>query len=157
MTAPADQAVRVRLEQPDQPDVVALVEALDAFQRPLYPQESFHGIDLQALLRPGVLFAVARDGAGAAVGCGAIVLQDGVGEVKRMYVVPAWRGRGLGRDLLVFLEAQARSLGCRSFVLETGYLQREAIALYERAGYERCGPFGDYVDDPHSVFLRKAA
>jgi len=58
--------------------------------------------------------------------------------------------------LLDFLEAQARSLGCRSFVLETGYLQREAIALYERAGYVHCGPFGSYAEDPNSVFLRKA-
>ncbi|MBK0394505.1 GNAT family N-acetyltransferase [Ramlibacter algicola] len=151
------RATSVRLEQPDQPEVVALVEALDAYQKPLYPAESFHGIDLQALLRPDVLFAVARDEAGIAVGCGAIVLQDGVGEVKRMYVAPACRGRGAGRALLDFLEVQARSLGCREFVLETGYLQTEAIGLYERAGYERCGPFGDYTDDPNSVFLRKAA
>ena len=42
-------------------------------------------------------------------------------------------------------------------MLETGFLQPEALALYERHGYERCGPFGDYVDDPNSVFMRKVS
>ena len=56
---------RIELESPDQPDVLALIEDLDAYQKPLYPIESFHGIDLEALSRPDVLFAVAR---GAPVG-----------------------------------------------------------------------------------------
>ncbi len=104
--------MRIALESADQPDVMELIDELDAYQKPLYPAESHHGIDLAALLEPGVLFAVARDDGGQTIGCGRVVL-------------------------------------------ETGYLQSEAITLYERSGYRRRGPFGAYVEDPNSVFVQK--
>jgi putative acetyltransferase len=147
--------MRITLERPDQPDVVALIDALDAYQRPLYPPESHHGIDIDALRRPEVLFAVLRDEAGTAIGCGAVVLGRDRGELKRMFVRPEQRGRGHAARLLGFLEAEALARGCREFALETGTRQPEALALYARAGYERCGPFGSYEPDPNSVFMRK--
>jgi putative acetyltransferase len=147
--------MHISLESPDQPDVLRLIDALDAYQKPLYPPESHHGIDLAALSAPNVLFAVARDAEGLAVACGAIVLGDAHGELKRMYTSPPQRGRGIGRALLGFLESEARARGCTRFALETGYLQPEAISLYLRCGYLRCGPFGDYVEDPNSVFMQK--
>lgn len=147
--------IRIRLETADQPDVLALIEDLDAYQKPLYPIESFHGIDLAALTRPHVLFVVARDAAGTALGCGAMVLGDGDGEVKRMYTRPQARGQGIASRVLALLEAEARERGCTLFRLETGYLQTEALALYARCGYGRRGPFGDYTDDPTSVFMEK--
>jgi putative acetyltransferase len=149
--------VTIRLESPDQADVHALIEDLDAYQKPLYPIESFHGIDLAALTQPNVLFAVARDADGSAVGCGAMVVGADYGEIKRMYTRPGFRGQGLGARVLALLEAQARERGCRLFRLETGYLQAEALALYARCGYARRGPFGEYGDDPTSVFMEKAA
>jgi putative acetyltransferase len=57
--------------------------------------------------------------------------------------------------LLAFLESQARAAGLRVFKLETGNKQLEAIELYSRSGYVRCGPFGDYAEDPNSVFMSK--
>lgn len=150
-------AAQISLESPDQPDVLRLIDELDAYQKPLYPAESHHGIDLAALLRPQVLFAVARDGSGRAVACGALVLEPGYGELKRMYTLPSARGQGIARALLGVLEAQARERGCTRFAIETGYLQPEAIALYERCGYRRCGPFGGYAEDPNSVFMAKDA
>jgi putative acetyltransferase len=149
--------MRISLESPDQPEVLQLIEELDAFQKPLYPAESHHGIDLAALSQPKVLFAVARDDHRQAVACGAMVLEASYGEIKRMYTSPAHRGKGLARALLGFLEAKAQDKGCARFALETGYLQPEAIALYARCGYERCGPFGAYEEDPNSVFMRKNA
>jgi putative acetyltransferase len=148
--------VTIRLESPDQADVLALIEDLDAYQKPLYPIESFHGIDLAALTQPNVLFAVARDADGSAVGCGAMVVGADYGEIKRMYTRPGFRGQGLGARVLALLEAQARERGCRLFRLETGYLQAEALALYARCGYARRGPFGAYTNDPTSVFMEKA-
>lgn len=142
-------------ESPRQADVIALIQDLDAYQRPLYPSESHHGIDVEALAAPQVLFAVTRDDAGRAVACGAIVVGPAFGEVKRMYVQPAFRGRGLARDLLVALEERAIAGGCTTFALETGFRQPEAIGLYRRLGYVECGPFGDYAEDPNSVFMRK--
>lgn len=147
--------MNIVLERPDQPDVMALIDDLDAYQKPLYPPESHHGIDIAALLQPQVRFAVVRNAAGAAVGCGAIVLQADYGELKRMYLRPECRGRGVARRLLDFLEAQAAQAGCQRYALETGIYQHAAIALYERAGYVRCGPFGDYAPDPLSVFMMK--
>lgn len=146
----------IRLESPDQGEVLALIDELDAYQKPLYPPESHHGIDIAALLRPEVLFAVARTGQGQAVGIGALVLSpDGSGELKRMYLQPPWRGGGRARALLQRLEAEGRARGCRVFRLETGIHQHEALAFYERSGYVRRGPFGDYQPDPLSVFMHK--
>lgn len=148
--------MKIQLEPANQPEVVALIDALDAYQKPLYPPESHHGIDLAALSQPNVLFAVARDAVdGTAVACGAVVVAEGWGEMKRMFVRPEHRGQGLARGLIVFLEAQSRARGCQRLMLETGVLQHEAIALYQRMGFSRCGPFADYADDPLSVFMQK--
>jgi putative acetyltransferase len=149
--------MHIALEPANQPEVLALIEQLDAYQKPLYPAESHHGIDMAALSQPNVLFAVARDEWGHAVACGAIVLELAYGELKRMFTLPSHRGRGIARSLLLFLEAEAQAHGCHLFMLETGYLQPEAIALYERLGYSRRGPFGPYTEDPHSVFMHKSA
>lgn len=147
--------MRIAPERPDQPDVIALIDALDAYQKPLYPAESHHGIDIDALLHPRVVFAVARDAGGKAAGCGAMVVEGDWGELKRMYVDPRHRGQGIAQAVLAFLESQARERGVATLKLETGFLQPEAIRFYERAGFVRCGPFGDYDDDPHSVFMEK--
>lgn len=149
--------MHIATEPANQPEVLALIEQLDAYQKPLYPAESHHGIGMAALSRPNVIFAVARDASGQAVACGAIVLELAYGELKRMFTLPSHRGRGIARSLLLFLEAQAQAHGCHLFMLETGYLQPEAIALYERLGYSRRGPFGPYTEDPHSVFMHKSA
>lgn len=94
---------------------------------------------------------------GEAVGCGALrTIEPGVGEIKRMYVRPAARGRGIGRVVLEALEEEARRLGLRRLVLETGTRQSEALALYERSGYGRIPPFGEYARSPLSICLAKA-
>jgi GNAT superfamily N-acetyltransferase len=147
--------LKFALERADQPEVIALIDALDAWQMVLYPPESHHGVGLDVLLQPNVLFAVARDVVGRAVGCGAVMLQDGYGELKRMYVQPTLRGRGSGRELLMFLEEQAQLRGCNRLRLETGVRQPEALRLYGRSGYFLRPPFGDYAEDPNSVFMEK--
>jgi putative acetyltransferase len=145
----------IAFESPDQPDVIGLIAELDAYQDSLYPPESRHILDLASLKQPNVLFAVARDSTGEAIGCGAIVLCPEFGELKRMYVSPRGRGQGVARKLLALLESRAISAGCKLFKLETGPYQHEALALYAAAGYERRGPFGDYTNDPLSVFMQK--
>lgn len=146
---------RLAFESPDQPEVLALIAELDAYQASLYPPESCYLLDLTALMQPQVRFLVARDEAGRVVACGAVVLRDAYAELKRMMVHPRARGQGTGRAVLAALEAAAAEAGCTGMKLETGPLQPEALALYERCGYARCGPFGDYPDDPWSVFMEK--
>lgn len=143
------------LESANQPEVIALIAELDAYQDSLYPPESRHALDLAALTQPNVLFAVARDATGQAVGCGAIVLGQESGELKRVFVGPAARGQGLAQQLLTRLEAEAAARGCGLLRLETGPYQPEALGLYARCGYARCEPFGGYADDPLSVFMEK--
>jgi putative acetyltransferase len=149
--------MHIATEPANQPEVLALIEQLDAYQKPLYPAESPHGIDVTALSTPNLNLAVARDPSGQAVACGATVIEPTYGELKRMFTLPSHRGRGIARSLVQWLEAQAQTRGCHLFMLETGYLQPEAIALYERLGYSRRDPFGPYTEDPNSVFMHKLA
>jgi putative acetyltransferase len=145
----------IAIESPDQPDVIRLIAELDAYQDSLYPPEARYALDLASLKQPNVLFAVARAADGSAVGCGAVVLGDEHGELKRMYVHPQSRGGGVARRLLALLEDRARAAGCTQLMLETGPYQPEALAFYASSGYERRGPFGGYRDDPLSVFMHK--
>jgi GNAT superfamily N-acetyltransferase len=90
-----------------------------------------------------------RDDDGTALGCGALrALGDGAAEVKRMYVVPEARGRGVSKAVLRGLEDAARARGWTTLRLETGPRQPEAIGLYTGAGYRPVGPFGAYRGDP---------
>lgn len=94
------------------------------------------------------------------VGCGALRrlsvpgLEDAA-EVKRMYVVPEARGRGVARVVLDALEGEARAIGAARMVLETGDQQPEAIALYTRAGFEAIPRFGEAWTHPLSIFMGK--
>jgi putative acetyltransferase len=148
-------ALTIRPERPDQPEVMRLIEALDAYANALYPPESNHLLDIASLCAPAVTFLVVRDGT-EAVGCGAILSDArGWGEVKRMYVRPDQRGRGVGKRVLAEIEQIARRAGLPLLRLETGIHNTEALALYRRAGFVECGPFGDYAADPLSVFMEK--
>jgi GNAT superfamily N-acetyltransferase len=79
-----------------------------------------------------------------------------VAEIKRMYVVPAWRGRRVGAVILTALAAEACALGVSRLVLETGERQPEAIALYRRAGFTVIPRFGEYVDSALSLCMEKS-
>ena len=116
-------------------------------------------LDVDSLLQGDVLFLVARDVDGAAVGCAALARRDaedeGYGEIKRMFVDERKRGLGTGRQLLDHIAMFARMCGVRELKLETGIHQPEALSLYEGFGFARCGPFGAYGEDPLSVFMEK--
>ena len=147
--------MHVALESPDQPEVISLIAELDAYQDTLYPPESRHSLDLTSLKQPNVVFVVARNASGQAIGCGAVVVNAEYGELKRMYVHPHNRGAGVARKVLAFLESTAKSFGCKLLRLKTGPSQPEALGLYAGCGYERRGPFGEYTNDPLSVFMQK--
>jgi len=130
-----------------------MLARLDAYCAALYPAESNHLMDVASLMQGDVLFLVARDVDGAAVGCAALVNRGGYGEVKRMFVDERRRGLGTGRKLLEHLVMFARMSGLSLLRLETGIHQPEAISLYERVGFARRAPFGDYREDPLSLFM----
>jgi putative acetyltransferase len=142
-------------EPPDTPEARALIEALEAYLAPLYPADSQHGLSVDRLMAEGVAFYVVRC-EGEAAGCGGLKFYgQAYAEIKRMFVRPDFRGQGLAKQILTHLEAQACQRGVLVLRLETGTRQPEALGLYERLGYQRCGPFGEYAEDPLSIFYEK--
>ena len=122
------------------------------------PPESKHALDLDGLRRPEVTFWSARDG-DTLVGCAAIKRLDAShAEVKSMRTTPARKRSGIGSLLLEHIIAEARRMGFTRLSLETGSADffLPARRLYEKFGFEYCGPFADYRPDPHSVFLTRA-
>ena len=148
-------SVSIEPESPRHPDVLRLLEMSDAYMAALYPAESNHLLDVSALEQDGVYVFAARLGLNV-VGCGALVASsDGTGELKRMFVDPAARGRSVGKLLLQRLEQQARDCGLSVIRLETGIHQPEALGLYCAMGFAERGPFGAYQIDPLSLFMEK--
>jgi GNAT superfamily N-acetyltransferase len=91
-----------------------------------------------------------------AVGCGAIKqYADDTMEVKRMFVLPTHRGKGIASQILAELEKWAKELGFAKCILETGTRQTEAIALYERNQYQRTANYGQYAGVENSVCFEK--
>lgn len=135
-------------------DVAPLVLALDAELSERYGGgDDVHISPADFDAADAVLLAGAVDGRDVALG-GVRRLSDGVAELKRMYVDPSVRGRGLSRALLQALLAFARDAGYREVWLETGTKRPEAMALYESAGFEPIPPFGQYADEPDSRCYR---
>jgi phosphinothricin acetyltransferase len=148
-------AAIITRESPDSADAVALITELEAHLEPLYPARSRHGYCVERLIAQGVAFFVLRDD-GVPAGCAGIQLfGTEYGEIKRMYVRPQFRGLGHGRRLLDHLTDHARAQGIALLRLETGIHQPAAIRLYERMGFQRVGPFGDYVEDPLCLYYEK--
>lgn len=140
-------------------DVKALVGELEDDLASSYPPEQRHGLSVDALFEPHVRFFVATEN-GRALACGGVAFFDGFAEVKRFYVRPDARGRGLADAVLARVEAAARAEGIVDLKLETGTVQHAAIRFYEKLGFRRCGAFGAYASmAPEnvlgSVFMEK--
>ena len=140
--------------KPDSAEAATLIAELDAqLGSHGYPRTSQHGYSVEKLLREAVAFFVIRCD-GAAAGCGGVqIYGTEYAELKRMYVRPSFRRLGLGRAILVHLAAHARRGGAAALRLETGIHQSAAIALYESFGFRRRSPFGEYRDDPFSLYF----
>lgn len=148
--------VSIERMSPQSGEARKLIEALDAELRARYQTAETHGLSARDLDDPETVFLVARRGSDA-IACGAIRRIDAAtGEVKRMFVHPGFRGRGLSRQILLALEEEARQKGIVTLRLETGVRQPEAIGLYRSAGYAQIPAFGEYVGDIHSVCYEKS-
>jgi GNAT superfamily N-acetyltransferase len=135
-----------------------LIASLDDELRAAYsePGATHFGLDpLEVTGTRGAFLVMYQEG--APVGCGAVRLLDAeTAELKRMYVAPSVRGIGLGRRLVAALETEARSLGARRLVLETGVRQTAALALYRATGFDPIPLYGEYCLSPNtSICLGK--
>jgi GNAT superfamily N-acetyltransferase len=140
---------------PRTPEAAALIACLLQEYGWRYGDDGDGDFRLEQALAPRAVFLLARLD-GRAVACGAVhPWSADVAEIKRMYVEPEVRRRGIARRLLDELEAFARRHGFRSARLETGVMQPEALRLYETAGYHQIEKYGYYRDDPRSVCFEK--
>ena len=153
----AERLVIQRVRDLDDPDILTLVAKSDAYLSALYPPESNHAEPLQALIgADSAFFAGYANGQLAACGAVKRVGADiSYGEIKRVFVDEAQRGKGFAIAIMRHLEAHLSGIGIELARLEAGPLQPEALALYEKLGYALRGPFGDYQPDPLSVFMEK--
>lgn len=148
-------AIEINAESPLQDDIRTLIDELNAVLLELSPPEFCFHMTVEEMALPDTTVFVARD-AGLAVACGALKLHQGrVGEVKRMYTRPSHRGRKIGAAMMTRIEGLARAEGISRLVIETGDRHPAAWAVYERAGFTRCGPVLDYPDSQWSVFYEK--
>lgn len=136
-------------------DVAALLQQHLDDMRSVSPPESKHALDLEGLRAADISFWTLRDDY-ELIGCIALKeLDKSRGEVKSMRVDNRHRGKGFGRRLVQHVIDEAKKRGYRELLLETGSMDFFAPAreLYSRLGFQPCGPFGNYVEDPNSVFM----
>jgi len=147
--------------------VQELVTQVQAYYAQIYGGPDESPVDVEEFTPPrgAFLLGVEADGSGGPVAMGGwrwrpdLTERFGwgrVAEVKRMYVVPAARGRGHARAVLAGLEASARTAGVERVVLETGTRQPDALGLYESSGYAPVESFGHYAWSPTSRYLGKS-
>lgn len=147
--------VTITLESPASDEGRLIVSELEDEIGPMYPSESQHGYSVEKLIAERVAFFLVRVD-GQVAGCGGVQLHGtDYGELKRMYVRPAFRGMGLARRLVDRLAEHARVNGVTNLRLETGIHQDSAIGLYERMGFMKVPPFPPYQLDPLSVFYER--
>lgn len=146
----------IAVEDPRRDDVRALQERHRAWAMTTSPPEDVYALDPDALAADGITVYGARSPQGRLVGIGAIKeIEPAHGEIKSMHTDAQARGAGVAKALLTHLLEVARTRGYRRVSLETGTMDAfaPARALYARAGFMPCAPFGEYAPSRHSVCM----
>ncbi len=147
--------IQIRPDDLTGPEIAELIAIHAGTMLAASPPESCHFLPIDGLRQPSVsVWSLWEEG--ALLGCGALKdLGNGTGEIKSMHTREVLRGRGLGRRMLEHILAEARRRSYSALFLETGSMDAfvPARRLYEAYGFDYCGPFGDYAEDPHSVFM----
>ena len=149
--------MQIRIDDLRGPEIHALLEEHLRAMRQLSPPESVHALDLDALRRPDITFWTAWSD-GELLGCGALLELSPVhGEIKSMRTTTAHQRKGVARAMLSHIIDEGRRRSYAKLSLETGsaHAFQPAQSLYEGFGFTFCGPFADYIDDPHSVFMTR--
>jgi putative acetyltransferase len=147
-------SLTVQTGDPRDPAVVKLLEQSHALMNELFPADSCHYLEIDDLCVPDITMLTISDG-NKVIGCGALSNKSTYGELKSMFVDPTARGKGAADMLITELTALAKSKNLPLLCLETGEKLAAAIKLYEKHGFTRRPPFGDYPDHPDSTFMER--
>ena len=145
----------IRLDDLRGPEIADLLRSHLDQMADASPPESRHALDMEGLRRADVTFWTAWSDENL-LGCGALKEIDaGHGEIKSMHTAREARGRGVGAAILQTILEEARLRAYGRLSLETGSMAAFSPAhrLYQRHGFEECRPFGDYIEDPNSIFM----
>jgi putative acetyltransferase len=147
--------ITLQIEKPHKKEIAELIGRLDDYLISLYPPECNHLLDIKTLMQPDIIFLTAKEGH-KYVGCGAIrIVRGQYAEIKRMFVLPGERGKGIGYKILAELQKIAMQLGLNFLRLETGVRQSEAVRLYEKFGFYKISTFGEYKPSGMCLFYEK--
>jgi len=146
--------IAIKSVDPTRSEVVTLIRQLDAYQESMYPPESNHLDSVDELSKTNVIFLAAYMDS-EICGIGSVKIFDEYGEIKRVYVPKKFRGIGIAKAIVKELENHLIKNSVGMARLETGIYQHEAIDLYKKLGYSEIAPFGDYTEDPLSVFMER--
>jgi putative acetyltransferase len=147
--------MKIEIDDLSHPEIHALLNEHLRSMYALSPLESVHALDLEGLRKPDITFWSAWHGP-LLVGCGALKeLDKSHGEIKSMRTPESVRRQGAGRAILAHIIEEAKTRGYMRLSLETGSMEafRPARQLYESFGFSYCDPFGDYIQDPNSMFM----
>jgi putative acetyltransferase len=135
-------------------EAAGLIGELDYYLTDLYPPESNHLESIEDLSRKNVRMFGCKI-KNEIIAIGAVKLMDTYGELKRLYVSPHYRGKKIASEIMERLEFEIQNNNLDFARFETGIHQPEAIALFKKYGYTMCKPFGNYIEDPLSIFMEK--
>lgn len=131
-----------------------LIGQSELFVRKNFPPEECFTYSPERLWTQNTSFYIARIN-GRVLGCVALLVEDGIGEIKRLFVHKDARGNGMAQKLMQQLEDDAQAAGVSLIRLETGRKLKAAAGLYTSLGYTPCAVYGDYPDIPSSLFMEK--
>lgn len=146
---------RIIVDDLSGPEIADMINAHQTLMLEQSPPGSCHFLLLDGLRAPDVTMWTMWQQE-TLVACGALKrFGDDQGEIKSMHARADQRGKGLGRKMLDHIMSEARRANISDLWLETGSMDGfvPARQLYESVGFATCGPFGDYAEDPHSVFM----
>ena len=146
--------LKINYADPCHPEIKVLLKQSQALMAFHYSADQNHNLSLEELCQPDVRFYGAKYHK-IYVGCAALAIRNGYGEMKSLFTKLDHRRQGIGQALIDALEKEARKQGLDIMRLETGALLKEALSLYIKSGFKTCGPFGNYLNDPASLFMFK--
>ena len=146
--------ITISVEDPKNKDATGLLNELSSELETITGSSGRSSFNIDDVIIPKSLFVIARDSKGKAVGCGSFrPINENIAEVKRMYAKQ--KGKGIGKDILLFLEEQAKKLGYKKLWLETRLINERAVSFYKYNGYMRIQNYGRYVDKPEAICFEK--